>query len=100
MVGDARALAWMTAWQCLDSIREAHAKYGQDPEAVDLDGFTQRTQRTAEIYAQLANVPADVGIGAAEYMAKQIENERRVEAVRADLAEKLSGHRKRPEAAE
>lgn len=52
MVLDARALAWMTAWECLDSINRAHAKYGNDTEAVDLDRFTQRTQRNAEIYTR------------------------------------------------
>lgn len=66
MTTDARAAAWLTAWDCLteaDRCRKASLDYTKDPEtqAKYQDAMVD-LYRQGELFAALANAPEAVGL--------------------------------------
>ncbi|AEK09186.1 hypothetical protein FGG23_gp090 [Mycobacterium phage Ibhubesi] len=76
-MSDARVGAWIAAWDALNAatntIKECPI---QDP-----DEYRAFCQRHAEIYAALADVPAEVGVGAAEWLERREKELREQEAM-------------------
>ncbi|APC43583.1 hypothetical protein I5H93_gp093 [Mycobacterium phage SuperGrey] len=63
-MSDARVGAWIAAWDALNAATNTLKKCPiQDP-----DEYRAFCQLQADIYAHLADVPAEVGVGAAEWL--------------------------------
>ncbi|QGH79224.1 hypothetical protein SEA_FLATHEAD_94 [Mycobacterium phage Flathead] len=65
---DARAAAWIAAWDNLNQVNETlKAQYSRG-RIEDPDEYRAVLQMSADIYAHLADVPAEVGVAAAELL--------------------------------
>ncbi|AXN53255.1 hypothetical protein PBI_HARLEY_95 [Mycobacterium phage Harley] len=74
---DARVAAWIAAWDALNAATNTLKKCPiQDP-----DEYRAFCQLQADIYAYLADVPAEVGVGAAEWLERREKELREQEAM-------------------
>ncbi|ACI12709.1 hypothetical protein SEA_GERALT_85 [Mycobacterium phage Geralt] len=76
-MSDARVGAWIAAWDALNAATNIIKKCPiQDP-----DEYRAFCQLQADIYAHLADVPAEVGVGAAEWLERREKERREQEAM-------------------
>lgn len=65
---DARVAAWIAAWDSLNQVNETlKAQYSRG-RIEDPDEYRAVLQMSADIYTHLADVPAEVGVAAAELL--------------------------------
>jgi len=93
-VTDARAAAWLTAWDCLvqaDECRKKALGEGRPkPEISELyRDEMQRLQRQAELFTALIHAPAEVGLIAGVELERRRDAEREQAAMAKDLADKF-----------
>ncbi|AKY02900.1 hypothetical protein PHATNISS_90 [Mycobacterium phage Phatniss] len=67
---DARVAAWIAAWDNLNQVNETlKAQYSRSRGRIeDPDEYRAVLQMSADIYTHLADVPAEVGVAAAELL--------------------------------
>ncbi|AEK08636.1 hypothetical protein I5H63_gp092 [Mycobacterium phage MilleniumForce] len=67
---DARVAAWIAAWDSLNQVNETlKAQYSRSRGRIeDPDEYRAVLQMSADIYTHLADVPAEVGVAAAELL--------------------------------
>ncbi|APC46668.1 hypothetical protein SEA_SCOTTISH_92 [Mycobacterium phage Scottish] len=67
-MSDARVGAWIAAWDNLNQVNETlKAQYSRG-RIEDPDEYRAVLQMSADIYTHLADVPAEVGVAAAELL--------------------------------
>ncbi|AXQ62222.1 hypothetical protein SEA_SPIKELEE_93 [Mycobacterium phage Spikelee] len=78
---DARVAAWIAAWDNLNQVNETlKAQYSRG-RIEDPDEYRAVLQMSADIYTHLADVPAEVGVGAAEWLERREKERREQEAM-------------------
>ncbi|AIK69196.1 hypothetical protein PBI_HADES_89 [Mycobacterium phage Hades] len=76
-MSDARVGAWIAAWDALNAATNTLKECPiQDP-----DEHRAFCQLQADIYAHLADVPAEVGVAAAEWLERREQERREQEAM-------------------
>ncbi|UCR74457.1 hypothetical protein Ritam007_81 [Mycobacterium phage Ritam007] len=74
---DARVGAWIAAWDALNAATNTL----KECLITDPDEHRAFCQLQADIYAHLADVPAEVGVGAAELLERREQERREQEAM-------------------